>query len=288
MNVNQIKDVDLANMMGMKVKDLQILAGKLKSDGMIKFETKTEELGQQEGFVSYGDGNNAVAKRKIAKSYYYIDYKQFIDIVKWKIHKISKLIELEVLDHPQSFSYLCPVCRKNFKMLEITHLVNDLEGFKCDVCDNYLQQAKENVAANSDKYSKFMSETSPILNLLKETDDLIIPEFEFGIDKSFNSQNHTMNQQGTDIKVSSETGAIQSEIVVEVLNDVKLQNLEKEDEEIAEHYENLMRQMEVKMEEEKLMKQEREMAEKQAYTFVGDEDGDSSDDDEDDDQFETV
>lgn len=82
----------------------------------------------------------------------YIDYKQFVDVVKFKIHAISKKLEKEVSNVSELFyrrishffqqignhSYQCPKCSKGFSMFEVNTLPFTEEGFKCDSCDELL------------------------------------------------------------------------------------------------------------------------------------------------------
>jgi transcription initiation factor TFIIE subunit alpha len=101
MSVNSIKgsyilkmfiqiDDELALALNCKVKDAQFICGKLKAHGLIRVESQQEELGKQDGFITMGP-DSAAAKRKVSKSYYFLDYKQFIDVVKWKMHKINQM-----------------------------------------------------------------------------------------------------------------------------------------------------------------------------------------------------
>jgi transcription initiation factor TFIIE subunit alpha len=162
---------------------------------LIRVESQQEELGnsfyslntigKQDGFITIGP-DSAAAKRKVSKSYYFLDYKQFIDVVKWKMHKINKMylffylikrIESSVSEQALHYSYKCPVCEKTYQGLDVIRLVMTADGFQCDLCESLIQEAERSEQASSASYIKFMEETQPLLDLLKKTDTLILPEY---------------------------------------------------------------------------------------------------------------
>lgn len=95
--------------------------------------------GNQDGFVVIGPDSN-VAKRKVSKSYYCLDYKQFIDVVKFKMHKINQMIETTVTEGALKYSYICPICQRKFGGLDVSRLKITEEGFLCDLCESLIRE----------------------------------------------------------------------------------------------------------------------------------------------------
>ncbi|KAJ3088231.1 hypothetical protein HK102_009241, partial [Quaeritorhiza haematococci] len=202
-----MKDEDLARAMKTQTKELHKLCGKLKTEGLVKIDTRHEEIkreGQEKG-------------RKIPRSFYHIDYKQFVDVVKWKIYKISKTLEKEASSNAASYQYKCPLCSKQFSMLEVNSLEMSEEGFKCDVCSTLLRddmEGDDGSRGSSEKFTKFINESRPIVELLKQTDNLIIPEYTPDEDPSVAGA--VVSTEHRELAVSREIGATAADIVVEI------------------------------------------------------------------------
>ncbi|KAI8816067.1 uncharacterized protein EV422DRAFT_572129 [Fimicolochytrium jonesii] len=203
--VNSQRDEDLAKALRVQAKELHKICGKLKLDGLVKVEIRHELVGP----VMEGR-----QQRKIPRSYFYIDYKQFVDVVKWKIYKIGKMIEKEVQMQMANMPYKCPTCHKeystlDFAMLNKTHNMMPL----CDICGIEIVVGKTAVdsAGVSEKYTKFMNESQPIVDILKQTDRLIIPEWVSDADTT-----GTSYVPGDELGFSQEQGAAPAKIVVEV------------------------------------------------------------------------
>jgi len=75
--VTSLKEEDIASKVKLSTKEIQKICGKLKDDRLIKSEPKQEPR---------RDG------RMGTKQYHYIDYKLFVDAVKWKIREMTKKI----------------------------------------------------------------------------------------------------------------------------------------------------------------------------------------------------
>ena len=71
-----LRDDDLAYLMKMNLKDLHKLCAALRDSRFLVVHSRPE---MQEGKT-----------RPVSRTYYYIDYRQTIDAIKWRVHKTDK------------------------------------------------------------------------------------------------------------------------------------------------------------------------------------------------------
>ncbi|KAJ3189128.1 hypothetical protein HDU85_002753 [Gaertneriomyces sp. JEL0708] len=236
---NSCKDDFLARCLRIQTKELHKICGTLKLQGLIKVETRPEPVGPPiEG----------KPQRKVNKSYYYIDYKQFVDVVKWKIYKIGKMIEKEVQMQMANMPYICPTCQKSYSALDFLSLAKSPSMLPlCEICSTPLVEgrSRDSTSQMSEKYTKFMTESLPLVNILKEVDKYKIPEWVSDAGQNLESTN--IKGEG-ELKYSTEKGAERMNIIVEVEG----ANGEDEDEEfedvgvtdpMAQYYANLQAQL---------------------------------------------
>ncbi|KAI8896900.1 hypothetical protein BC833DRAFT_595757, partial [Globomyces pollinis-pini] len=113
-----VRDDQLAASLGVPLKDLQKVCGKLKLHGLLQVESRFEELKPGEN-----QRKEYKEKRKVSRSYYFIDYKVAVNVIKFKIYKIGKIIEKEVQKNITHLPYKCRVCQKEFSALDMLSLV---------------------------------------------------------------------------------------------------------------------------------------------------------------------
>ncbi|TPX60300.1 hypothetical protein PhCBS80983_g01849 [Powellomyces hirtus] len=209
LKVNSQRDEELAKALRVQSKELHKICGKLKLDGLLKVEARSELVGP----VVEGK-----QQRKISRSYYYIDYKLFVDVVKWKIYKIGKMIEKEVQMQMANMPYKCPLCLKEYSALDFAmlHKTADMMPL-CDICNIPIEVGSSGVDSTgvSEKYTKFMNESQPIVELLKQTDKLIIPEWVSDADTTGGDGSGASHEQH-ELAFSTEQGAAPANIVIEV------------------------------------------------------------------------
>lgn len=93
-------------------------------------------------------------------------------MVKWKIYKVGKLIEHET-QMAANVPYRCPSCERPFSSLDFASLEKtEMMLPLCDICKVEIEM--EPVTADSitlsEKYARFMNESQPLVDILKETD----------------------------------------------------------------------------------------------------------------------
>ena len=163
-----LSDEDLAVALKDKAKEVNRVCYKLRADGMIKVESRWEAL-----------ENDFKKRSKASKSYYFIDFPHAVNAIKFKIYRIGKIIEKKVQDQMNNLPFVCTPCNREFNALDMLTLETNADKIPvCDYCGGelYLDQKNEASKENSEKFINFMNECKPIVDLLKLTDSIIIPE----------------------------------------------------------------------------------------------------------------
>jgi len=205
--VTSLKEEDIASKVKLSTKEIQKICGKLKDYRLIKSEQKSEER---------KDGRN------VTKQYYYIDYKLFVDTVKWKIHQMTKKINEKRENELQNKGYRCPACDTKYSPLDVLTLIDQHTNlFMCEYCRVELIQENNEESENAvqELYSKLMLQCGPILDLLKMTDKLVIPDYTPSAsgNTTVTEKTNLPNQRGG-IRISEDTEDITGEIVIEFQN----------------------------------------------------------------------
>ncbi|KAI9827934.1 MAG: hypothetical protein M1819_006877 [Sarea resinae] len=161
-----LRDDDLALLLGMQVKGLRKLCGKLREDRLLAVHSRSET---REGM-----------QRPITKDYYYIDFHLTIDAIKYRIYKITKQVEGMFMPTEEKKDYFCPKCKSRWTQLQVLDNPGPF-GFNCHRCGNPLQHADESAADRSghEKQSRLMSQLNGMLKLLQEIDKTAIPNNDF-------------------------------------------------------------------------------------------------------------
>ncbi|KAJ3194835.1 hypothetical protein HK101_001784 [Irineochytrium annulatum] len=183
----------------MSPSDMRKLCAKLRDDGMLKIKSKTEVIKEFRH------------TKNVTQAHYYIDYKHFVNVVRYKIRVIQQTIQKEVEKKNNEQSYICNTCDASYELLTaIATLDHDEEGlFLCETCKTPLD-LKEMEDLENDRSKKFNTALKPFEDLLKTLETVTIPDFE-----PTALANGTTKGKDKDIAYSTETGAAVGEIVVE-------------------------------------------------------------------------
>ncbi|KAJ1660798.1 hypothetical protein IWQ61_000333 [Dispira simplex] len=163
-----LRDDELATYLKMNLRDVHKVGGQLQENKLIKITTRTEAKTPE--------------ARPVPKTYYYMDYKHFVDVVKWKMWKLQRLLTERMQSEVDKKGYVCPSCKKSYDSLEILNLMDASTGmFYCETCRTELVENDdlENISQTQETLSRFMEDCRPVLNLLKQTDHIIIPQTSF-------------------------------------------------------------------------------------------------------------
>lgn len=186
--VNSMRDEHLATYLHLQhTKESNKLCSLLKQDGLMKVEMHTEVS------ASGPDGK----QRKTPRAYWHIDYKLFVNVVKWKIYKIGK--EIERMDNSKVaiMPYRCTGCHKEFSALDFAFLEKTVDMVPlCDLCNREIEVDEEAANTNgmSEKFTLFMDQCKPIIELLKQIDEINIPSWISDQSKNFIPNAHLDHQ----------------------------------------------------------------------------------------------
>jgi transcription initiation factor TFIIE subunit alpha len=159
-----MSDENLAKGVGLNVKEIHKLCGTLREARLIKTFTKAEP--------------KKAEQRAIPRTYYYVDWQQVVNVIKWKIFKIREMVGDRMRSEQENKGYLCPGCKKVFAPLDVHNLFDSIrQAFICDLCHSELDHNDnaENVKGSEKLHGRFMEQSKPIIDLLKTIDKLRIP-----------------------------------------------------------------------------------------------------------------
>ena len=91
----------------------------------------------------------------LTSTYWYIDYKQFVDVVKYKLHRMQSRLQellkavgttvpirfkaLTSLKEMENQDYYCPQCQKSYSTIDVQSLLDrDSFTFRCEYCSGEL------------------------------------------------------------------------------------------------------------------------------------------------------
>lgn len=157
-----LQEDDLSQLLGFDKKQLRQGLVRLKNEKLIKqrvYKEKNPETGTTLSF-----------------NYYFINYKVFVNVVKYKLDHVRKKIESEEKQAKNRPSFVCSQCEKKYSDLEVDRLL-DLETaqLKCTVCEGLVEEdCAEIKQSNTSRtnLARFNEQMEPIFRLLRECEDI--------------------------------------------------------------------------------------------------------------------
>ncbi|KAG7288791.1 hypothetical protein NEMBOFW57_005149 [Staphylotrichum longicolle] len=159
-----LRDDELAYLMKMNLKDLHRLCAALRDARFLVVHTRPE---MQEGKT-----------RPINRTYYFIDYRQTVDAIKWRVYKTDKDMQGSVQPADESKEYSCPRCRAQWTQLEVLDSVS-AAGFTCQRCGTVLERSQEKEAPGHQQLSRMNNQFKFMTDMLQEVDKVVVPECTF-------------------------------------------------------------------------------------------------------------
>lgn len=163
-----LRDDDLAYLMNMNTKDLHKLCGRLKEDRFIQVQTRPE---LKEG-----------SQRPVNRMYYFIDYRQAIDAIKWRVYKIDKEMQGVTVPVNERKEYFCERvgCMKEYSSMEVLDNPSS-RGFLCQVCNSVLRHDPEGKTGGHKQSTRMNTQFRFITDLLPRIDNVVVPDNNFEI-----------------------------------------------------------------------------------------------------------
>lgn len=113
-------------------------------------------------------------------NYYFINYKTFVNVVKYKLDMMRKRMETEERDATSRASFRCPGCLKTFTDLEADQLFDmDTGEFRCTYCRQVVEEDQSALPKKDSRLllAKFNEQLEPLYILLREVEGIkLAPE----------------------------------------------------------------------------------------------------------------
>ncbi|KIJ61552.1 hypothetical protein HYDPIDRAFT_96416 [Hydnomerulius pinastri MD-312] len=162
-----LKDDDLAGRMGLQAKELNKLMAVLGNDRLVQVYRQNE---LKEG-----------AQRSVGRQYYYIDYKHFCDVVKWRIAEMRRIIDSSLRNELDNKGYICPQCSKSYTPLEVDKLMDFSLGILvCEDCHAEVvdNENAESVKGSQDRMQRFNRAMRFVIEGLRKTESMVLPALD--------------------------------------------------------------------------------------------------------------
>lgn len=113
-------------------------------------------------------------------NYYYINYKTFVNVVKYKLHMMSKRLETEERDSTSRASFKCTGCYKTFTDLEADQLFDPTTlEFRCTFCSSFVEEDQSALPKKETRMllAKLNDQVEPLYALLRQVEGIkLAPE----------------------------------------------------------------------------------------------------------------
>ena len=157
-----VKEEDLSELLRFDKKQLRQVLMRLKSDKLIKQRIHKEKQPETGTTMTF--------------NYYFINYKLFVNVVKYKLDHIRKKIESDEKQAKNRPSFLCPDCQSKYSDLEVDRLLDFETGkLKCTNCGGTVEEDISDIRqANNSRTSlaRFNEQMEPVFRLLRECENL--------------------------------------------------------------------------------------------------------------------
>lgn len=161
---------ELSKSLKYKKTELGRVLGILHNDHLVEIETQYDDEGYTQEEMEH---MSEAKKKKLAKDYYAIDYKSFVDAVNLKIKLVLKELKERCGPEDEIF-YQCERCQK--KIL-LSDLLSSGDGqFICPICKGNMNELDDSdeINARRQQMSDFIEITKPLLDLIKQTEGLVM------------------------------------------------------------------------------------------------------------------
>jgi len=233
-----LKDDDLAGRVGLQVKELNKLMATLEKDGLIQAHRQNE---LKEG-----------AQRSVGRQYFYVDYKRFCNVVKWRVAEMHRVIDTGLRNQLDNKGYICPLCNRSYTPLDADKIADYERGiFICEDCGTELvdNENAENVRGSQDRMQRFNYQMRFIREGLRKSEEMVMPHFDISqyITKHFAldaAAQKAGGEPGQGLKVAGSTGERRQEdgigIVLTTDKDEETVRRERDEEAAAKRQQNIM------------------------------------------------
>lgn len=161
-----LRDDDLAYLMQINTKDLHKICGKLREDRFLTVQTRQEQRPDRPG------------ARASNRTWYYINYRQTIDAIKWRVYSIDKEVQGTTVQTTEKKEYFCSHCKAEWTAMEVLDHVGP-EGFLCHRCNHLLTFEADRTAGGHEQSTRLNDQFKFITEQLRQIDQVHVPECDF-------------------------------------------------------------------------------------------------------------
>lgn len=158
-----VKEDDLLEMLKFDKKQLRQTSSTLKNDKLIKQRIHKEKQTEP-------------GTTPITFNYYFINYKLFVNVVRYKLDHIRKKIESDEKQAKNRPSFLCTECKRKYSDLEVDRLIDMMSGLlKCTFCTGIVEEDVSEIQQGNTyrtSLARFNEQLEPIFMLLKESENI--------------------------------------------------------------------------------------------------------------------
>ncbi|KAK0086271.1 hypothetical protein PV325_003470 [Microctonus aethiopoides] len=155
-----MKEDDICELLKFERKMLRARIATLRNDKFIQVRLKMET------------GSDGKAQKV---NYYFINYKTFVNVVKYKLDLMRKRLETEERDATSRASFKCTNCLKTFTDLEADQLFDMITGeFRCTFCREIVEEDQSALPKKDSRLllAKFNEQLEPLYILLREVEGI--------------------------------------------------------------------------------------------------------------------
>ncbi|KAK6073012.1 transcription initiation factor iie subunit alpha [Seiridium cupressi] len=159
-----LRDDDLSYLMAQNTKDMSKICANLQADRFIHQHVRAElREGQQ---------------KATSRRYYYIDYRQAIDAIKWRVYHLDKSVQGNTVPAAEKKEYFCPLCKSDWTAMEVLDNTSE-KGFLCHRCGSVLVHDPDRQSGGHEQSTRLNSQLKFITDLLPQLDSVEIPNNTF-------------------------------------------------------------------------------------------------------------
>ena len=160
-----MKEDDIAELLRFEKKQIRARIATLRNDKFIQIRLKMET------------GPDGKAQKV---NYYFINYKTFVNVVKYKLDLMRKRLETEERDATSRASFKCTNCDKTFTDLEADQLFDFMtQEFRCTFCGSPVEEDSSAMPKKDSRLmlARFNEQLQPLYDLLREVEGIkLAPE----------------------------------------------------------------------------------------------------------------
>ncbi|KAI0377424.1 hypothetical protein F5Y04DRAFT_273093 [Hypomontagnella monticulosa] len=160
-----LRDDDLSLLMHLNTKDLHRICNKLREDRLLQVHARSE----------IREGKEKASSR----TYYYIDYRQAIDAIKYRTFMIDKQVQGESNTTQEKKEYFCDFCKAEWTSLDVLNNHDPNRGFLCHTCNTVLRFDPDRQAGGHELSNRLNNQLKFIIEVLPKLDTVTIPEADF-------------------------------------------------------------------------------------------------------------